>query len=291
MYYSFLFGVKLFGEKILNVTLKGNAKRHREPQHTAKRRNLNLSKPHNLNCDCAKTYAILQTYDLLHNLFEHICFFLAQREVQFVQTGWRNYFPARSDMNGLAVVCGAHYAWWSRETDGAELSVELETVSRSRLKCLSLFWILLSTTEQFILIYRLRITLKIKKKYPEFLSELRERLRNRGTLNWIQHVNFTVHSADREEVAGLEEGRAERTGGEMVRKGRQESGEEAEEDGTAGRAGESHHNSECQHQVYHHTTVSAFINILDSESPACGEVGCFTVVILAELVHIVLKWS
>ncbi len=120
---------------------------------------------------------------------------------------------------------------------------------------------------------------------------MRERLRNRGTLNWIQHVNFTVHSADREEVAGLEEGRAERTGGEMVRKGRQESGEEAEEDGTAGRAGESHHNSECQHQVYHHTTVSAFINILDSESPACGEVGCFTVVILAELVHIVLKWS
>lgn len=43
----------------------------------------------------------------------------------------------------------------------------------------------------------------------------------------------------------------------MVREGRQESGEEAEEDRTAGRAGESHHNSECQHQVYHHTAVSA----------------------------------
>lgn len=50
----------------------------------------------------------------------------------------------------------------------------------------------------------------------------------------------------------------------MVRKGRQESGEEAEEDGTAGRAGESHHNSECQDKVYHHTTVSACKNILDS---------------------------
>lgn len=217
---------------------------------------LNLSKPRFLNCDRTKTYAILRTDEVVHTLFEYFCCLLAESAVQLVQTGLRDYFPARSDMSGLTVLCGAHYAWWSRETDGAELSAELETVSRSRLKCLSLFSVLLSTTKQFILIYRRRIKLKIKK-CPEFLSELRERLRNRGTLNWIQHVNFTVHSADREEVAGLEEGRAERTGGEMVRKGRQESSEEAEEDGTVGRAWESHHNSECQHQVYHHTTVSA----------------------------------
>lgn len=59
MYYSFLFGVKLFGEKLLSIPLKGNAKRHREPQHTAKRMTLNLSKPHDLNCDCTKTYAML----------------------------------------------------------------------------------------------------------------------------------------------------------------------------------------------------------------------------------------
>lgn len=90
-----------------------------------------------------------------------------------------DYFPARSDMNGLAVigvcVCvdSARNAWWSRERriDGAELSAELETVSQSRLKSLSLFSILLSSYKQFILIYRLRITLKIKK-YPEFLSRV-----------------------------------------------------------------------------------------------------------------------
>lgn len=119
---------------------------------------------------------------------------------------------------------------------------------------------------------------------------MRERLRNRGTLNSIQHVNFTVYSADCEEVAGLEEGRAERTGGEVVRKGRQESGEEAEEDGTAGRAGESHHNSECQHQVYHHTTVSAVKNILDfteGKHRVVVKWGCFTVVIFAEPAQIV----
>lgn len=190
-------------------------------------------------------------------------------------------------MNGLAVVCGAHYAWWSRETDGAELSAELET-------CVSVtsqvpLTFLDFTIDHWAVYFDLPPSdyAEDKKKYPEFLSELRERLRNRGTLNWIQHVNFTVHSADREEVAGLEEGRAERTGWEMVRKGRQESGEEAEEDGTAGRAGESHHNSECQHQVYHHTTVSAFKNILDSTKHRL----VVKWAVLAELVHIVLKWS
>lgn len=56
----------------VSVPLKANEKRHREPQHTAKRMTLNLSKPHDLNSDCTKTYGILQTYEVLHNLFEHI---------------------------------------------------------------------------------------------------------------------------------------------------------------------------------------------------------------------------
>lgn len=76
----------------------------------------------------------------------------------------------------------------------------------------------------------------------------------------------------------------------MVRKSRQESGEEAEENGTAGRAGESHHNSECQHQVYHHTTVSALKYILDFTEGKHWVVmkwGCFTVVIFAEPARIV----
>ncbi len=41
----------------------------------------------------------------------------------------------------------------------------------------------------------------------------------------------------------------------MVREGHQKSGEEAEEDGPAGRAGESHHHTELQHQVCHHSQV------------------------------------
>ena len=41
----------------------------------------------------------------------------------------------------------------------------------------------------------------------------------------------------------------------MVREGGEKSGEEAEEDGTAGRAGESHHHPEYQHEMHHHTKV------------------------------------
>lgn len=41
----------------------------------------------------------------------------------------------------------------------------------------------------------------------------------------------------------------------MVREGCEESGEEAEEDGAAGRAGESCHHPELQHQVCHHPQV------------------------------------
>lgn len=86
MYYLFLFGIKLFDEeKLLSIPLKANAKRHREPHHTSKRMTLYLSKPHFLNSD--STYAILQTYEVLHNLFKHICFFLAECVLQFVQTG------------------------------------------------------------------------------------------------------------------------------------------------------------------------------------------------------------
>lgn len=68
-------------------------------------------------------------------------------------------------------------------------------------------------------------------------------------------VNFALHSPHRQETFGLEERRAERAGGEVVREGGEKSGEEAEEDGTAGRAGESHHHPERQHEVHHHTEV------------------------------------
>lgn len=54
----------------------------------------------------------------------------------------------------------------------------------------------------------------------------------------------------------MEEGRAEQPGGEMVRESCEKPGEEAKENGTAGRAGESHHHPERQHQVYHHPEVS-----------------------------------
>lgn len=41
----------------------------------------------------------------------------------------------------------------------------------------------------------------------------------------------------------------------MVREGSEKPGEEAEEDGTAGRVGESHHQPERKHQVHHHPEV------------------------------------
>lgn len=41
----------------------------------------------------------------------------------------------------------------------------------------------------------------------------------------------------------------------MVREGGQEFGQEAQEDGAAGRAGEGHHHAERQHQVHHHPQV------------------------------------
>lgn len=72
----------------------------------------------------------------------------------------------------------------------------------------------------------------------------------------FKHVYITVHSTDREEAAGLEEGRAEWAGGEMVRKGSQKSCEEVEKDGTAGRVGKSHHHTECQHEMHNNTQVT-----------------------------------
>lgn len=41
----------------------------------------------------------------------------------------------------------------------------------------------------------------------------------------------------------------------MVWEGSKESGEEVEEDGTAGRAGEGHYHTEYQHEVHHYTKV------------------------------------
>lgn len=78
---------------------------------------------------------------------------------------------------------------------------------------------------------------------------------SRALLNHVVHPAF--HSPDREALAGLEKGRAERAGGEVVREGSQEFGQEAQEDGAAGRAGESHHHAERQHQVHHHPQVGA----------------------------------
>jgi len=41
----------------------------------------------------------------------------------------------------------------------------------------------------------------------------------------------------------------------MVREGSEESGEEVEEDRTAGGVGEGHHHPEYQHQMHHYTEV------------------------------------
>lgn len=42
----------------------------------------------------------------------------------------------------------------------------------------------------------------------------------------------------------------------MVRKGCQKSGEEVEKDGTVGRVGKGHHNTECQHEMLNNTQVT-----------------------------------
>lgn len=71
-----------------------------------------------------------------------------------------------------------------------------------------------------------------------------------------QHVlHPAFHSSHRQAAPGLEERGAERAGGEMVREGGEEPGEEAEEDGPARRAGEGDHHAEHQHQVHHHPQV------------------------------------
>lgn len=54
----------------------------------------------------------------------------------------------------------------------------------------------------------------------------------------------------------------------MVRKSREKSGEEAEEDGSTGRTGESHHHPEYQHKMHHHTEVSCADGGCQSSIPA-----------------------
>ena len=44
----------------------------------------------------------------------------------------------------------------------------------------------------------------------------------------------------------------------MVREGGQELGEEAQEDGAVGRAGEGHHHAEREHQVHYHPQVTGW---------------------------------
>lgn len=90
----------------------------------------------------------------------------------------------------------------------------------------------------------------------------------------FKHVYITVHSTDREEAAGLEEGRAEWAGGEMVRKGCQKSCEEVEKDGTAGRVGKSHHYTECQHEMHNHTQVTTQTQLTDCLE--AGKLGLMT---------------
>lgn len=72
----------------------------------------------------------------------------------------------------------------------------------------------------------------------------------------IYNVHITVYASNREEASGLEEGGAERTRGEMVRKGCQKSCEEIEKDRTVGGAGKSHHNTEHQHEMLNNTQVT-----------------------------------
>lgn len=77
------------------------------------------------------------------------------------------------------------------------------------------------------------------------------------TLNSTQDVNFAFYSPHCQATFGMEEGRAERPGGKMVRKGCQKPRKEAEEDWTTGRTGEGHHHPEYQHEMHHYTEVTA----------------------------------
>lgn len=78
----------------------------------------------------------------------------------------------------------------------------------------------------------------------------------------VYDVHITVYASQREEAPGLEEGGAERAGGEMVREGGQKSCEEVEKDRTVGGAGESHHDAEQQHQMLNHPQVRASVRRL-----------------------------
>lgn len=70
-----------------------------------------------------------------------------------------------------------------------------------------------------------------------------------------QNVYIAVYTPDCEEAARLEKGRAEWTGGEMVRKSSEESCQKVKEDWTIGRAGKGHYNPERKHEMHHHTEV------------------------------------
>lgn len=72
----------------------------------------------------------------------------------------------------------------------------------------------------------------------------------------IYNVHITVYASYRQEASGLEEGGSERAGGEMVREGCQESCEEVEKDRTVGGVGESHHNTEHQHEMLNNNQVT-----------------------------------
>lgn len=72
----------------------------------------------------------------------------------------------------------------------------------------------------------------------------------------IYNVHIAVYASNRQEASGLEEGGAERTGGEMVREGCQKSCEEIEKDRTVGGVGKSHHNTEHQHEMLNNTQVT-----------------------------------
>lgn len=72
----------------------------------------------------------------------------------------------------------------------------------------------------------------------------------------VYNVYITFYASNREEASWLEEGRAERARGEMVRKGSQKSCEEVEKDRTVGGVGKSHLNTECQHEMHNHTQVN-----------------------------------
>lgn len=92
-----------------------------------------------------------------------------------------------------------------------------------------------------------------------------------GRCRASQHVlHPAVHPSHRQAAPGLEERGAERAGGEMVREGGEEPGEEAEEDGAAGRAGEGDHHAEHQHQVHHHPQVKGGGRAWRRAPGACG---------------------